>query len=228
MKSLLCVYLVLRQVRSLSLQFSLFWSHWKIIAWNNESLEEEILDVIFADVDGKEQFNGFTRAEAEEIEREFEEDDSEFEDLLADEDSASGDVSLNDIAWLNWSRSSCIHRKGGPVSSIAAHRNSTSFNISSCYLQQTWSLQLWTVRIIYYATETILDSEEKGQRDWSERTEQMKHSDCKSRVMDSCVTDARSAMLFFAKVIVSMNSIRKMHKIHFFRVQLYKTLSKRV
>ena len=118
--------------------------------------------MIFDDVDGKEQFNGFTRAEAEEIEREFEEDDSEFEDLLADEDSASGDVSLNDIARSNWSRSSCIHRKGGPVSSIAVHCNSTY--ISSCYLQQTWSLQLWTVRIIYYVTETILDSEEKGQR----------------------------------------------------------------
>ena len=57
--------------------------------------------MIFADVDGKEQFNGFTRAEAEEIEREFEEDDSEFEDLLANEDSASGDVSLNDIARSN-------------------------------------------------------------------------------------------------------------------------------
>ena len=34
-------------------------------------------------------------------EREFEEDDSECEDLLADEDSALGDVSLNDIAWSN-------------------------------------------------------------------------------------------------------------------------------
>ena len=49
------------------------------------------------DEDGEEQFDGFTRAEAEEIEREFEEDDSECLDLLADEDSASGDVSLNDI-----------------------------------------------------------------------------------------------------------------------------------
>ena len=72
----------------------------KIIACNNESLEEEILDMIF-DEDGEEQFDGFTRAEAEEIEREFEEDDSECEDLLADEDSASGDVSLNDITWSN-------------------------------------------------------------------------------------------------------------------------------
>ena len=33
--------------------------------------------------------------------REFEEDDSDFEDLLADEDSASGDINLNDIAWSN-------------------------------------------------------------------------------------------------------------------------------
>ena len=41
------------------------------------------------DEDGEEQFDGFTCAEAEEIEREFEEDDSECED------SASGDVSLN-------------------------------------------------------------------------------------------------------------------------------------
>ena len=57
--------------------------------------------MIFDDEDGKEQFNSFTHAEAEEIEREFEEDDSEFEDLLADEDSASGDVSFNDIAWSN-------------------------------------------------------------------------------------------------------------------------------
>ena len=72
----------------------------KIIACNNESLEEEILDMIF-DEDGEEQFDGFTRAEAEEIEREFEEHDSECEDLLADEDSASGDVSLNDITWSN-------------------------------------------------------------------------------------------------------------------------------
>ena len=72
----------------------------KIIACNNESLEEEIIDMIF-DEDGEEQFDGFTRAEAEEIEREFEEGDSECEDLLADEDSASGDVSLNDITWSN-------------------------------------------------------------------------------------------------------------------------------
>ena len=53
------------------------------------------------DEDGELQFDGFTRAEVEEIEREFEEDDSECDDLLADEDSASGDVSLNDITWSN-------------------------------------------------------------------------------------------------------------------------------
>ena len=53
---------------------------------NYQSLEEEILDMIFDDEDDEEQFNGFTRAEVEEIKREFE-DDSEFEDLLANEDS---------------------------------------------------------------------------------------------------------------------------------------------
>ena len=71
------------------------------MACNYESLEEEIVNMIFDDEDDEEQFNGFTRAEAEEIEKEFEEDDSDFEDLLADKDSASGDINLNDIAWSN-------------------------------------------------------------------------------------------------------------------------------
>ena len=39
------------------------------MACNYESLEEEILDMIFDDEDDEEQFNGFTRAEAEEIKR---------------------------------------------------------------------------------------------------------------------------------------------------------------
>ena len=101
-KSLLCVYLVLRQVRSPSLQFSIFNGVIeKIMACYYESLEEEILNIIFDDEDNEEQFSGFTRAEGEEIKRELEEDDSDFEDLLADEDSAPGDISLNDIARSN-------------------------------------------------------------------------------------------------------------------------------
>ena len=56
------------------------------MACNYESLEEQILNMLFDDQEEKKQYNGFNCVKAEEIEREFEEDDSNFADLLLDED----------------------------------------------------------------------------------------------------------------------------------------------
>ena len=130
------------------------------MACNYESLEEEILDMIFADEDDEEQFNGFTRAEAEEIEREFEEDDSDFEDLLADEDSAPGDVTLNNIAWSNDDDSEvevpAFREQVGP--SVQLPRTA-----ALDYLKLLFTADLITTIVNNtnnYATETILDSED--------------------------------------------------------------------
>ena len=70
------------------------------MASNFKLLEDEILEMIFDDEDDEqEEFFGFSRAEAEEMEREFEGDDSDFEDLLVNEDSGPNQVNLIEIEW---------------------------------------------------------------------------------------------------------------------------------
>ena len=159
----LCVYLVLRHpfTQLTVFNFRFLESSKKIMACNYESLEEEILDMIFDDEDDEEQFNGFTRAETEEIEREFEEDDSDFEDLLADEDSASGDINLNDIAWSNDDDSEvevpAFTEQVGL--SVQLPRTATALD----YFKLLFTADLITTIVNNtnnYATETILDSED--------------------------------------------------------------------
>ena len=132
------------------------------MACNYESLEEEILDMTFDDEDNEEQFNGFTHAEAEEIEREFEEFDSDFEDLLADKDSAPGNVSLNDIAWSNDDDSEvevpAFTEQVGP--SVQLPCTATALD----YFKLLFTADLITTIVNNtnnYATEAILDSEGK-------------------------------------------------------------------
>jgi len=69
------------------------------MASNIASLRGEILDMIFNDENDEEEFSGFSRAEAEEIERGFYEDDSGYEDLVAEEDLAPTEANVEEIQW---------------------------------------------------------------------------------------------------------------------------------
>ena len=95
--------------------------------------------------------------------KEFEEDDSNFEDLLADEYSASGNVSFNDIAWSKDNNSEvevpAFTEQVGP--SVQLQHTTTALD----YFKLLFMADLITTTVNNrnnYSMEKILDSEEKG------------------------------------------------------------------